>query len=154
MDEQQGAKPVVKPKRIPPSRKGKGPTPSSWKPGQSGNPRGRPRAGLAFAERVRERVDPDMVIELAMRVASDESLSPQERLIALWPLIDRGYVKPPAGLDLNVSREQDEPSLEHLSTERLRELLAEIDGGPALTDGSANRALPTTIDVGTPEPGH
>lgn len=90
-------------KRQPPSRRGKGPTTTSWKPGQSGNPRGRPRSGLAFAERVRERVDPDLVIDLAMRVAEDEELSPAARLNALWPLIDRGFIKPPTTLAATVS---------------------------------------------------
>lgn len=74
------------------------PPPHAWKPGQSGNPRGRPRSGLAFAERVRERIDPDLVIDLALRVAEDEELSPTERLATLWPLIDRGFIKPPQTL--------------------------------------------------------
>lgn len=95
MDEQAGDKPRAKPKRKPPSRRGKGPTSTSWKPGQSGNPHGRPKHLLAFSERVRERVDPDLVIELALRTAEDESLTPAERLAALLPLVDRGWVKPP-----------------------------------------------------------
>lgn len=68
----------------------------NWVKGVSGNPRGRPRTGLAFAERVRERVDPDLVIDLALRVAADEELSPVERLAALLPLIDRGFIRPPS----------------------------------------------------------
>lgn len=72
-----------------------GRAPHRWAKGESGNRRGRPRSGLAFAERIRERVDPDLVIDLALRVAADESLSASERLAALLPLIDRGFIRPP-----------------------------------------------------------
>ena len=75
-----------KPKPRPPSRRGRGPTPASWKPGQSGNPHGRPKHQLAFAERVRERVDPDLVIELALRVAHDETMPAAARLA--WSIAD------------------------------------------------------------------
>ncbi len=81
-----------------------GPTPGSF---TAGDPRinrnGRPRSGLAFAERVRERIDPDMMIDLAMRVAEDTGMTPAERLAALWPLIDRGFIKPPAQLEAHVT---------------------------------------------------
>lgn len=128
MDEQHRDPPPPKPKRTPPSRKGKGPTPSSWKPGQSGNPGGRPRRAMAFADRVRERIDPDKVIDLALRVAEDERLTPQERLRELWPLIDRGFVKPPTHLDTTV-REGDplELDVSKLSDERLRAILADLE---------------------------
>ncbi len=75
----------------------------TFKPGQSGNARGRPRTGLAFAERVRERIDPDLVIDLALRVASDETIAPAERLAALLPLIDRGFIKPPTTVAAHVT---------------------------------------------------
>src|SRR3954468_3974752 len=79
----------------------------NWTAGKSGNPRGRPRSGLAFAERVRERVDPDVVIDLAMRVTEDEDLTPSERLAALWPLSDRGFVKPPQTLAASLTAHAD-----------------------------------------------
>lgn len=72
------------------------------KGGPSLNPKGRPRSGLAFAERVRERIDPDLIIDLAVRVASDETISPERRLEALWPLIDRGFIKPPTTIAAHV----------------------------------------------------
>ncbi len=75
----------------------------AWRPGgPSPNPRGRPRSGLAFAERVRERVDPDLLIDLALRVAEDEELAPAERLAALLPLIDRGFIRPPTTIAARV----------------------------------------------------
>lgn len=103
-----------------------GPTPGSFKPGVSGNPAGRPRRGSAFAERVRERVDPDLVIDLAMKVAEDERLSPQERLRELWPLIDRGFIKPPTNAHVSVesSSASGGVDLDSLSAEELERRLA------------------------------
>lgn len=128
---------TVKRKPRPPSRKGKGPTPSSFKPGVSGNPGGRPRKAMAFADRVRERIDPDLVIDLALAVAEDEALAPHERLRELWPLIDRGFVKPPTNAHVSLERtdsnaetaDYSKLSLDELRT--LRELHAK-----ALTAGT------------------
>ncbi|MCX5747510.1 MAG: hypothetical protein NT062_34025 [Proteobacteria bacterium] len=123
-------------------------TPASWKPGVSGNPNGRPRTGLAFAERVRERVDPDLVINLAMRVADDESMPADARLSALWPLIDRGFVKPPTAstIDLTTTRtpERDWTSV---SVDERRALLERIRSVPTIgtttdTTQPSERRLP------------
>ena len=145
MGDQDGKKPT------PPSRKGKGPTPSSWRPGQSGNPRGRPRAGLAFAERVRERIDPDLVIDLALEVAEDKTLPAVQRLRELLPLVHAGYLKPPSDARLEVTQGPAQ-SLSvalagRLSVETLREIeqahTAQLEAGE-----------PPTADVctATPEP--
>lgn len=106
----------------------KAPTPASWKPGQSGNPKGRPRTGLAFAERIRERVSPDVVIDLAMAVAADETLTAERRLAALLPLVDRGYTKPPTDQNLHLSQanEASEYDYSKLTVEQLR-LRVELD---------------------------
>lgn len=123
MDDQAGTEPPVKRKRKPPSRKGMGPTPTSWKPGcPSPNPGGRPRKGLAFAERVRERVDPDTVIDLALRVAGDESLPTIERLAALLPLVDRGFLRPPQSLAMQVTSVDAAEDLSGCTDEQLAEL--------------------------------
>jgi hypothetical protein len=79
-----------------PSKPKRRSTPASWKPGQTGNPGGRPRTGHAFADRVRERVDPDVVIDLALRLAADETVALDKRLTALLPLVHAGFFKPPA----------------------------------------------------------
>jgi hypothetical protein len=113
------------------------------KGGASPNPKGRPRSGLAFAERVRERVDPDLVIDLAMRVAADEEMPVSERLAALLPLIDRGFLRPPqtfAG-KLETSTTNDAPAIteriESMTLEEKRAALAHIRAARALvTAGS------------------
>jgi hypothetical protein len=105
----------------------------NWvKGGPSPNPLGRPRTGLAFAERGRERIDPDKVLELAVRVLEDETLPPRERLAIVMPVVDRIYVKPPTSTQLEVTNGNAAPhSFGHLSLERQRELLAELRGGEA-----------------------
>lgn len=45
-----------------------------FKPGNRANPHGRPRAATSFAEAVRERVDPDELIDLALAIARGEPL--------------------------------------------------------------------------------
>lgn len=45
---------------------------TAWKPGQSGNPNGRPKKGLAISERIRENVtdkDWDAIIACAVALA-------------------------------------------------------------------------------------
>jgi hypothetical protein len=108
-------------------------TPSSWKPGQSGNPKGRPRSGLAFAERVRERIDPDLVIELALQVAADDELSPLVRLNALLPLVDRGFQKPATAITATVTPSEPAFDVSSLPVEKQRALLDLIRQTRALT---------------------
>jgi hypothetical protein len=58
------------------------------------NPLGRPRGSGAFGDRVRQRIDPDVVIDLALEAAADTSTPAATRLDALLKVIDRGYTKP------------------------------------------------------------
>lgn len=118
-----------------------------WLPGVSGNPKGRPRSGLAFAERVRERVDPDLIIDLAMQVAADETLSPSTRLAALWPLIDRGFIKPPTTIAAQVQTTTTTRDWSVVPLEERRALLEQLRGArpvlehrvqdPKVLDGDA-----------------
>jgi hypothetical protein len=65
---------------------------------------------------VREGVDPDLVIDLAMRVAEDEDLTPGERLAVLWPLVDRGFIKPPTTLAATMTTHSETTSWRYRST--------------------------------------
>lgn len=69
--------------------------PHRWRKGESGNPGGRPRSGLAFAERIRERIDPDRVIDKVEAILNDPDASHKDVMAAAAFLKDSGYLKPP-----------------------------------------------------------
>jgi hypothetical protein len=73
--------------------KGSGPTPSSFKPGQSGNPGGRP----AVVKEVRELAKTYTVeaIETLAAIMRDTSANPGSRVAAANSLLDRGHGKAP-----------------------------------------------------------
>src|SRR5688572_11005800 len=68
-----------------------------WKPGQSGNPGGRPRG---LAARVREIVDVDELVNFALNLLRDERASMRDRCWAVDFLADRGFGKPTQTMDL------------------------------------------------------
>lgn len=115
--------------------------PAMVKGGPSLNPKGRPRSGLAFAERVRERVDPDLIINLALEVASDTTMSAERRLAALWPLIDRGFIKPPTTIAAHVQTSSTNTrDWSTVPLEERRSLLEQLRGrvsDPKVLDGEA-----------------
>jgi hypothetical protein len=125
-----------------PEQKRRG-NPAMVKGGPSLNPKGRPRAGLALAERIRERLDPDTLLNLAMRVAEDETLSDARKIEILLPLYDRGYVKPPTTIAAQVhttsspSRDYSQVPLEERRAllEQIRSLGRVTD--PKVLDGEA-----------------
>lgn len=141
-------------RKPPPSRAGKGPTPSSWKPGQSGNPGGRPRKAFAACEAVRDDVDPHEWVAAELEVARDVTKTWEVRRDAWRSLIDRGFVKPPVGLDATVtSGNAPDRDFSHLSPDRIRALIAELDGDDSLDterprheDDSDNASDVSSID--------
>lgn len=137
-----GDQTAQKPRPPPPSRLGKGPTPGSFKPGQSGNLNGRPRAGLAAAEKVRELVDPAEWIAFELETARDTKMAHERRSAAWHALIDRGFIKPPAGLDLAVSQgSEPQRDLSKLTTEQLTTMLDTLRGLPAVDAESKDPRL-------------
>jgi hypothetical protein len=64
-----------------------------FKPGQSGNPAGRPKG---VARVFREAVDPAHAAAEILKIAEDDRLRPDVRLKAWSELLDRGYGKAPA----------------------------------------------------------
>jgi hypothetical protein len=77
----------------------KPPTAGSWKPGQSGNPKGRPRKGDALAEAIRAQVSPEELIAVARGVI-DSDAPPSVKLQAAQFLAERGYRRPAETLEL------------------------------------------------------
>ena len=83
--------------------KSRGGNPAWVKGCPSPNPNGRPRTGLACAEKVRELVDPAEWVAFELAVARDPKM-PLDRRAAAWhALIDRGFTKPAQGVDLLVA---------------------------------------------------
>ena len=125
---------------------------SPWKPGQSGNPSGRPRGTRDLAGYVLETTDagrelidalvsiargimPNVPVQEGSRPRKDRQVRPVDQLKAIEMLLDRGFGRSPQQLDIAHSV-SDRP-LEHLSDEMLR-LLAEnagqLEEGPEVVD--------------------
>lgn len=125
------------------------PTQGSWKPGQSGNPKGRPPTGHALITAIREKCDPAELVDIALTLARSGAES--TKLGALNWLRDSGFARPAEKHELAVSQldgDQDE-DLSMLSTVQLREL-AELESKRAAI--LARRPeLPTTAGC---EPGN
>jgi hypothetical protein len=73
----------------------------AWKPGVSGNPKGRPSVGNSLAYALRQKFTPDRIVEIAVDlVASDD---PKVRLATLQFIADRAYGKVPTTADITVT---------------------------------------------------
>ena len=121
---------------------------SPWKPGQSGNPSGRPRGTRDLAGYVLETTDggkdlvdalvaivrgvvPNVPVQEGSRPRKDQQVRPADQLKAIEMLLDRGFGRSPQQLDIAHSV-SDRP-LEHLSDETLRLL---VESAEQLKEGS------------------
>lgn len=102
------------------------PSPASWKPGQSGNPKGRPRKGDALSEAIREHVNPTELIEVARGIMEDEDANQSVRLQAAQFLAERGYRRPVEQHEhgpIGASDDDGDADLEGLTPDELREIV-------------------------------
>jgi len=121
---------------------------SPWKPGQSGNPSGRPKGTRDLAGYVLETTDdgrelidsllsiargitPNIAVQEGSRPRKDQQVRPADQLKAIEMLLDRGFGRSPQQLDIAHSV-TDRP-LEHLSDETLRLL---VENAWQLEEGS------------------
>jgi len=121
---------------------------SHWKPGQSGNPSGRPRGTRDLAGYVLETTDGgkelvDALVSLARGIMSnvavqggsrprkDQQVRPADQLKAIEMLLERGFGRSPQQIDIAHSV-TDRP-LAHLSDETLDAL---VENGRQLEKGS------------------
>ena len=121
---------------------------SPWKPGQSGNPSGRPRGTRDLAGYVLETTDGgkelvDALVSLARGIMSnvavqggsrprkDQQVRPADQLKAIEILLERGFGRSPQQIDIAHSV-TDRP-LAHLSDETLDAL---VENGRQLEKGS------------------
>ena len=115
---------------------------SPWKPGQSGNPSGRPKGTRDLAGYVLESTDggqelvdalvsiargavPNLAVQKGSRPRKDQQVRPADQLKAIEMLLDRGFGRSPQQLD--IAHSVSNRPLEHLSDETLR-LLVENAG--------------------------
>jgi hypothetical protein len=97
---------------------------TSFRPGQSGNPTGRPKRPTAIEARrifrdvmtaARERTQD--AIDTLFAIMRDPKAPAAARVSATQAILDRGYGKPPQAIEVNA-----EPDLAHLSDEDLQTL--------------------------------
>ena len=125
-----------------------------WKPGQSGNPSGRPKGTRDLADYVLETTDggkelvdvlvsiarggmPNVPVQESSRPRKDQQVRPADQLKAIEMLLDRGFGRSPQQLEIAHSV-SDRP-LEHLSDETLQLLVENArqlkEGSRAVVDG-------------------
>ncbi len=121
---------------------------SPWKPGQSGNPSGRPRGTRDLAGYVLETTDggkelvdalvsiargamPNVPVPGGSRPRKDQQVRPADQLKAIEILLDRGFGRSPQQLD--VAHSVSDRPLQHLSDETLRLL---VENARQLKEGS------------------
>jgi len=121
---------------------------SPWKPGQSGNPSGRPRGTRDLAGYVleatgggKELVDalvsivrgivPSVAAQEGSRPRKDQQVRPADQLKAIEMLLDRGFGRSPQQLD--VAHSVTDRPLAHLSDATLQLL---IESAKQLQEGS------------------
>ena len=121
---------------------------SPWKPGQSGNPSGRPRGTRDLAGYVLETTDggkelvdaliciargavPNLAEQEGSRPRKGQQVRPADQLKAIEMLLDRGFGRSPQQLDIAHSV-TDRP-LKHLSDATLQLL---VEYGQQLEEGS------------------
>lgn len=100
-------------------------TPGSWRPGQTGNRRGRPGKSTSLTDAIRRGVDVTELVEIALNLARSAT-SEGTRIAALGWLRDSGYVKPAERHEHVVGSPDDvsDDDLDALDADQLRELLA------------------------------
>jgi hypothetical protein len=127
---------------------------SPWKPGQSGNPSGRPKGTRDLAGYVLETTDggkelvdallsiargvmPNVAVQEGSRPRKDQQVRPADQLKAIEMLLDRGFGRSQQQLD--VAHNVSSRPLEHLSDETLRLLVENArqleEGGSVVVDG-------------------
>ena len=116
---------------------------SPWKPGQSGNPSGRPKGTRDLAGYVLETTDggkelvdsllsivrgvaPNLPVQEGSRPRKDQQVRPADQLKAIEMLLDRGFGRSPQQLDIAHSV-SDRP-LAHLSDATLQLLVESAKG--------------------------
>lgn len=118
------------------------PNRTSWKAGQSGNPKGRPKSGEALSEVLRSEISPLGILK-RMQALADNAQSETVRYHALAWLAERGWGKAP--LEVNFNQHNPYASrLKGLTVEQL-EALAAIDEPVDLEEAQEPNGEPSPV---------
>ena len=82
---------------------GRSKPPHLWKPGQSGNPKGRKQTKHVLSDEIRRGVDPKEMVALALEALRSPTTSSSVKLQWWAALADRGWARPPAERELTVT---------------------------------------------------
>ena len=120
---------------------------TSFQPGVSGNPGGRPRRPTAVEARRIEADAKALARECAPEAVStlktimlNEKAPPAARISAATALLDRGYGRPPQAVDLK-AQPYDLDKLNDAQLEQLEQILMIME-----EPGSVDRTLPLAIE--------
>ncbi len=120
--------------------------PHRWKPGESGNPKGRPPENFAVKKIARE--NSKAAIRVLIRIMKDESQKAVSRIAAANAVLDRGYGKVAQEVRVQGTGKDGEIEVRHmtqaLSTDELRVMrdmlgkvgavVADVESVPLLED--------------------
>lgn len=113
--------------------------PYQWKPGQSGNPNGRPAIVRELRDLAREKTS--VAMETLIEVCSDKGAPPAARVAAAAHILDRGYGKPTQHVSQTVR---------HVQKMTDDELLAYLSGAESVEASGGEGASAASIDQGKP----
>ncbi len=82
---------------------GRSKPPHLWKPGQSGNPKGRTKSKHALSEAIRAGVEPTEMVALALGILRSPTAAASVKIQMWQALADRGWARPPAERELTVT---------------------------------------------------
>ena len=95
--------------------------------GNNANPRGRPRGGLALAEKIREKAgnDAGVYVDELHRIAMSRRIAPKVRVEVIRLLLDKGYGKAPTDINVNTGNNVDLTGvdLDRLTDDQVQRLL-------------------------------
>ena len=114
-----------------------------WKPGQSGNPSGRPKVNTEL--RAKARAHTDAAINALVEVLSSKKASPSARVMAANSLLDRGYGRPESSLTALIETPPEAPpsdfDFSKLASEEIATMIALFEKAKVEPEAGTDRAV-------------